>query len=177
VARKRQPHERKLRTREHVIADLAVNFVERQILLRNFAVNRLGKDYGFDLLMLTFNEHGEVESGHVLFQVKATDFLQVLKGGESISIRVAVADLKTWQDESMPVILVLYDGRQDRAFWLYVQQYLDEKQVSLDDLSMDQDRVILRIPVKNQLNPAAIEQFQQYRIVKVERKGVSSNGP
>src|SRR5262249_44890292 len=34
VARQRQPKERKLRTREHVLADLSINFVERQILLR-----------------------------------------------------------------------------------------------------------------------------------------------
>jgi hypothetical protein len=34
MARKRLPHERKLRTREHVLADLSVNYVERQILLR-----------------------------------------------------------------------------------------------------------------------------------------------
>ena len=68
MARKRQPRERKLRTREHVLADLSVNYVERQILLRGFAVNRMHTDYGIDLLMLTYTD-GVIESGHVLFQV------------------------------------------------------------------------------------------------------------
>ena len=61
MARKRLPHERKLRTREHVLADLSVNYVERQILLRGFAVNRMDTDYGIDLLMRTCNDHGEPE--------------------------------------------------------------------------------------------------------------------
>lgn len=120
MARKRQPDERKLRTREHVLADQSVNYLERQILLRGFAVNRMTTDYGIDALMLTYNDEGEVENGHVLFQVKATDSLQVLRDGQSIAFRVDVADLKLWQDEWMPVILVVYDGRHDKAYWLYV---------------------------------------------------------
>src|SRR5437867_4163638 len=124
MARKRQPHERKLRTREHVLADLSVNHVERQILLRGFAVNRLATDYGIDLSMLTYTDRGEVENGHILLQIKATDSLQILKVGPYISFRVEVADLKAWQDEWMPVILVVYDGQMDTAYWLYVQRYL-----------------------------------------------------
>src|SRR2546430_828537 len=121
LARKRQPYERKLRTREHILADLSVNFVERQILLRGYAVNRPDTDYGIDLFMLTYTEEGEVENGHVLLQIKATDKLQILKTGPFISLRVDVADLKAWQEEWMPVVLVVFDGKKDRAYWLYVQ--------------------------------------------------------
>src|SRR5258708_15551551 len=92
MARKRLPHERKLRTREHVLADLSINYVERQALLRGFAVNRMTTDYGIDLLMRTYSDAGEVESGHVLFQVKATDSLQLHKGEQTIAVRVEVAD-------------------------------------------------------------------------------------
>ncbi len=67
MARKRQPDERKLRTREHIIADLSVNYLERHILLRGFAVNRMYTDYGVDLMMLTYTDQGEIENGHVLF--------------------------------------------------------------------------------------------------------------
>ena len=72
-----------MRTREHVLADLSVNYVERQILLCGFAVNRMHTDYGIDLLMLTYRAAGEVENGHVLFQVKATDSLQLLRRGKA----------------------------------------------------------------------------------------------
>ena len=37
---------RKRRTREHVIADLAVNHVERQALLCGFTIERVVHDYG-----------------------------------------------------------------------------------------------------------------------------------
>jgi Domain of unknown function (DUF4365) len=168
VGRKRQPQERKLRTREHVLADLSVNHVERQVLLRGFAVNRLASDYGLDLQMRTYNDGGEVESGHVLFQVKATDSLQLLQDERTIVVRVEVADLKAWQDEWVPVILVVYDGKGDRAYWLYVQRYLDDKQVSGEDLLTEQDRVSIRIPRKNRLNRTAIEQIRQLRDHHVE---------
>lgn len=161
MARKRQPHERKLRTREHVLADLSVNHVERQILLRGYSANRPQSDYGIDLFLITYNDHGEVENGHILIQVKATDSLQMLKIEPFISLRVEVADLKAWQDELMPVILVIYDGKQDTAFWLYVQQYLDEKNVSGDDFITDQDRVTVRIPAQNRLDQTAIDRFRQ----------------
>jgi hypothetical protein len=173
VGRKRQPQERKLRTREHVLADLSINYVERQVLLRGFAVNRLASEYGLDLQMRTYSDGGEVESGHVLFQVKATDSLQVLQDEQTIVVRVEVADLKAWQDEWVPVILVVYDGQSDKAYWLYVQRYLDEKQVSGEDLLTEQDRVTIRIPRKNRLNRKAIEQFRQFRVHHVElMKGV-----
>ncbi len=94
MARKRQPHERKLRTREHVLADLSINHVERQILLRGFAVNRPDTDYGIDLVMLTYDDQGGVEPGQVLFQIKATDSRQLLKVGPFISHRIEVTDLK-----------------------------------------------------------------------------------
>jgi hypothetical protein len=155
-----------------VLADLSINYVERQILLRGFAVNRMTTDYGIDLLMRTYSDAGEVESGHVLFQVKATDALQILQDEQTITTRIEVADVKAWQDEWMPVILVVYDGQGDKAYWLYVQKYLDEKQVSSEDLSAEQDRLTVRLPRKNRLNRKAIEQFRQFRFEHVDlRKG------
>ena len=163
MARKRQPHERKLRTREHVLADLSINHVERQILLRGFASNRLTTDYGIDMLMYTYTDVGELERGHALFQVKATDRLQVLQDGQTIVSRIEVADLKAWEDERVPVILVVYDGQNDKAYWLFIQAYLAEKNVSGDDLLTAQDRVTVRIPRTNRLNRKAIGEFRVFR--------------
>jgi hypothetical protein len=168
MARKRLPHERKLRTREHVLADLSVNFVERQILLRGFAAFSPSTDYGIDLVMTTFDESGEVETGHVLFQIKATDTVHVIDCGASISIRVAMADLKAWQVEVMPVILILYDGKNDLAYWIWMQQYLDEKKVTGDDVLAGQDRVTVRIPAENRLELSAIDRFRQMRERELE---------
>ena len=73
-----------------------------------------------------------------------------------------LADVHLWQRESMPVILVVYDGQTEKAYWLYVQHYLEGKNLSFQDLSDEQDRVTVRVPIKNRLNRKAIAQFRQF---------------
>lgn len=66
---------RKQRTRQHVIADLSVHYVERFILEEGHTAQRLGSDYGYDLVMATFDEKGYAEPGAVYFQIKAMETL------------------------------------------------------------------------------------------------------
>src|SRR5262249_16192916 len=113
MARRRTPAERKLRTREHVLADLSANYVEKQALLCGFSAQRLQPDYGIDLLVQTFNRHGEVEIGWLSFQLKATDRIKIVDSGRAISCRIERAHLRHWLRESRPVILALYDARAD----------------------------------------------------------------
>lgn len=79
---RRKPIPRKRRTREHIIADLSVNHVERQVLLCGYTVERHRHDYGLDLLMSTYDHNGEVENGEVRLQLKATDHLNRVQGGD-----------------------------------------------------------------------------------------------
>lgn len=69
---------RRRRTREHVIADLSVNHVERFILRCGWVPRRMNPDYGIDLYMETYNDQGEIENEGVWFQIKATDKLVVI---------------------------------------------------------------------------------------------------
>jgi hypothetical protein len=55
----------KTRTCEHVLADLSINYVERQVLQCGFSIDRVQHDYGYDLTMATYNHAGEVEPGAV----------------------------------------------------------------------------------------------------------------
>ena len=73
--------------------------------------------------MSSFNARGEIEGGNAFFQVKATDDLPLLADGKTISWVVSRRDLHLWLNEACPVILAVYDGRSDRAFWLHVQAY------------------------------------------------------
>ncbi len=100
------------------------------------------------------------------FQVKATDSPQILKDGKTISFRVEVADLKWWEDELMPVILVVYNGQKDHAYFIYIQHYLNEKNITVEDLSSDQDRVTIRIPLKNRVNRKTIDNFRKFLLEK-----------
>jgi hypothetical protein len=63
----------KRRTREHVIADLSMNFVQRIILESGCAGARMADDYGYDFFIETFDSSGNVEAGFVFLQLKASD--------------------------------------------------------------------------------------------------------
>jgi hypothetical protein len=64
-----------------VIADLSVNFVERIILQQRHTVQRIVNDYGYDLVLWTFDDRGYVEPRSVLLQIKATEALPTLGAG------------------------------------------------------------------------------------------------
>lgn len=70
-----QLFERKQRTRQHVIADQSINYLEKFILDEGHTAQRILSDYGYDLVMMTFDQNGYAESGLVFFQVKATENL------------------------------------------------------------------------------------------------------
>jgi hypothetical protein len=71
-----------------------VNFAERQILLAGFSVERVVHDYGYDLLMFTYDEGGEVEAGHVLIQVRATDKLRRRARTKEVLVRIERTHLR-----------------------------------------------------------------------------------
>lgn len=147
----------KLRTRAHVLADLSINFVERQVLLCQFSVDRVQHDYGYDLTMATYNNAGEVEAGAVYIQVKATDQLSRIAGGKTISWPVSRRDLKLWLEETYPVILVVYDGQKDKAYWIHVQAYFSDRRTA--ELFSGAETVSVHMPIGNRLNPRAIQKI------------------
>jgi hypothetical protein len=112
---------RKRRTREHVIAALSSNYLERFIVEAGYICEAARHDYGYDLSMLTFDEAGYVEESHVYIQLKATDSLSVTEAG--IVFGVDVRDYNLRMKEHVPVFLIVYDAIEKRAFWLYVQNY------------------------------------------------------
>ena len=80
-------------------------------------------DYGTDLEMVTFNKRGEVEEGKVIIQLKATDRFRTRASTRHLRYRIARVDLARWFAEPFPVLLIVYDAKRDRAYWLYVQSY------------------------------------------------------
>jgi hypothetical protein len=115
----------KRRTREHVIAALSMNFVERLVLKCGYVVQRCDPDYGYDLRLETFDEQGQLEPEHVPLQLKATDTLReyALATEAAFSFPISAKDYRLWSDEVMPVFLILYDAAFEEAYWLHVQEY------------------------------------------------------
>ena len=144
----------KRRTRAHELADLGINHVERQVLLCGFSVDRVQHDYGYDLTMATYSDTGEFEPGGVYIQDKATDRLPWVAGGNTISWPVSRRDLKLWFQETYPVILVVYDGQKDRAYWIHIQAYISDRRTP--ELFAGGDTISFHIPIRNRINPRAI---------------------
>ncbi len=141
---------KKRRTREHVIADLSVNHVERFILRAGHVADRIFFDYGYDLTVRTFDANGEIERDFFYIQLKATDAPTFVDNGRAVSVRVAEGDLQAWREERVPVVLVLYDVPADTAYWLHIQ-----------DAASDITRSTLRVPVSQHFDEAAVELLRQ----------------
>lgn len=152
---------RKRRTRQHVIADLSVNHVERFILRCGWTAERKRYDYGIDLIMEAYNSSGEVENGRILLQLKATDHLRRSADGAVIPARLEWQDLLYWLNEPLPVLLIFYDAQEDRAYWLYVQEYFRSQ--SWAKRAGQATTVTVPVPVSNALDEAAIRLFGQFR--------------
>jgi Domain of unknown function (DUF4365) len=174
VSKKRGKLGKKRRTREHIIADLGVNFVERHILLKGHSSQIIIRDYGFDLVMYTYSDNGEIENGHIHLQVKSTDKLIIKKSG-TISFAVELAHLKHWFYEPLPIIFVVYDASttEGNAYWIYVQNYINKPE-NLEKFAADeQDTITIHIPSENRLNGLAVEEFRRFRdLVLAQVKGV-----
>jgi hypothetical protein len=152
--------DRKRRTREHIIADLGVNHVERLILLCGWTGQRMHADYGIDLVMNTFDMRGRIENGVVKFQVKATDTPRIVAGRRGIAVRLDWRDVLYWLNEWMPVILVVYDAKRDRAWWLFLQEALRD---AARGPWRPASRVTVHVPVTNRLTIPAMRRFASYR--------------
>jgi hypothetical protein len=142
--------------------NLSINHVGRHVLLCGFSVERVQHDYGYDLTMAAYNRRGEFEPGSVYIQVKATDRLRTLSGGERISWPLSRRDLELWLAETYPVILIVYDGEKDQAYWLHVQSYILAG--GMREL-FGGDTIHVRVPVRNRLNSRAIRKIARVKNV------------
>jgi len=144
---------RKQRTREHVIADLSYNHVERLILLCGFVSERPVHDYGFDMLMLTYDGDGRFENGGVWIQLKATDHFQPHADGRTAPFVVEAADLSLWLFDPFPVILIRYDAVAERAYWLDIQDHANRETIDIEDVG---ESITLKLPLAKVWNPDSI---------------------
>jgi len=117
---------RKQRTRQHVIADLSRHYVEGFILAEGHTAQQLDRDYGYDLILFTYDQRGYAEPGLAFFQLKASDSLPVV--GSAYVFDLDIRDYNLWMQEEMPVILILFDASRRRAYWLAIQQYFRDNE-------------------------------------------------
>jgi hypothetical protein len=142
------------RTIDHVIADLSVNYVERFFLEAGHSP-AVPKDYGYDLVVTTFDAHGHVESGVIYVQLKASRRLRLSRKKNGYPFSISRQHYNLWSDEPMPVFLVRYCRHRNCAYWLYLQPYFKKHPELFKRKS--QKSATLYIPAKNRLGPDTIE--------------------
>lgn len=155
----RFPGPRKRRTRQHVIADLGIHYVEGIVLSEGHTVQRLSPDYGYDLALFTYDENGHVEPNSVMIQVKATESLNT--GDSECTYDIDARDYNLWTWERAPVVLVLYDAARKRAYWLHIQRYFKED--ASRQLAQGARTVRVRIPISQVLNRKAIAMMREMK--------------
>jgi Domain of unknown function (DUF4365) len=147
---------RKQRTRQHVIADQSVHHVEGFILDEGHTAQRVYSDYGYDLVMSTFDEQGFVEAGLVFLQIKASEKLHETEGVYSFDLDIR--DYNLWMSEQVPLILVLYDSSRQRAYWLAVKDFFLEE---IDRQPTKNARTIrVKVPSEQRVNRRAVAKWR-----------------
>jgi hypothetical protein len=156
----------KRRTRAHIIEELSLNYLERKVLGRGHQLVPASKrEYGWDATMFHFSPGvGEIENGEVRFQLKATDHLNEAKS--FVTCQIASKDLRYWYWEAqrLPFVLVLYDARRNRAFWVDIRSYIDDRQLDIEET---QQQITVRIPAKN----TVIDRFRKMSLSRIAREG------
>lgn len=151
-----------------MLADLSVNYVERFVLRCGFAVRRIVPDYGMDLEIVTFDEQGYRENGQIWMQLKATDRLRKSRDGKTASIPIERRDILAWLGERFPVILVLYDGVADRAYYLSIKDHFAGPGVFA---KLKGREISVPIPTVNVMSEAAMREFARAKLAGIPQKG------
>ncbi len=142
------------RTKEHVNASKSHNFIEKFFIDKGHVVDRPGADYGYDVLVTTFDARGYAESGDIRLQLKAGDRFDYVGKGAFISYKVEMKHCNLWVEEVMPVFLVLYDATQHRAYWVDIQEYFSDP---TKRPKPNADSVKIRVPVANVFTDATVD--------------------
>jgi hypothetical protein len=159
------------RTRQHVIASLSHNFVERFILEKGHTAERRIDDYGYDLFVETFDENGYLENGEIRVQLKATDRLAVLRRGGRLAIDIDARHYELWKNELMPVFLIVYDARERKAFWLDVQRYISAEPSRQPKKGAKTFTV--HIPLTNDFSGTTVDYMRERKAKVLARSGTA----
>jgi hypothetical protein len=149
-----------------VIAAQSCNYVERFIIDEGHEAQRVERDYGYDLILLTFDEEGYVEPGMATIQLKASEELE--QTGQDYVFDLDIRDYNLWVREPMPVFLILFDASRRRAYWLYVQRYFEDNPSHQPKKGAKTVRV--RVPARQPVNCRAVACLRSFKQAVLDRR-------
>lgn len=155
MAKKAKLGPTKKRTRKHIIASQSLNHVEKFVYDKGHSAERVESDYGYDLIVSTYDDDGYVEAGFILLQLKATDVVDTTRYAPYIRFTISTKDHRLWMEEGYPVFLIVYDATNRKAYWLYLQKYFQDDESRGPKAGAT--TVTVRIPAANELSEATID--------------------
>lgn len=163
------------RTRQHVIAAMGLIHVQKAFIDKGHTVDREIEDYGYDLIAKTYDQDGYREDGDIRIQVKATDTIQRFRRSDSFSFEVQVKHYNLWTEAQMPVFLVVYDAREKKGYWLYLQAYFTED--PRRGPKKGAKTVTVHIPFENEFNEDTIDyMWGRKAAILAQLKGTEHHG-
>ena len=99
-----------------------------------FTFEGVRADYGYDGPIITFDRSGQIENSYMFVQLKATDKIRFSSDQKRVLFRFLKKDIRLWQDEVLPVYLVVFDAKRDKAYWIYFQKYLELKGIAASNI-------------------------------------------
>jgi Domain of unknown function (DUF4365) len=154
VATEAAGSERPRRTKEHINASKSHNYIEKFFIDKGHTVDRPGADYGYDVLVNTYDAEGYAESGEIRVQLKASDEFEYVEKGTFISYKISIKHYNLWMGEVMPVFLILYDATQNRACWVYIQEYFSDP---TKKPKAKAESLRIRVPVANEFTDSTVD--------------------
>lgn len=151
---------KKRRTRQHIIEDLGLNYVERQFLEAGYSVQRIYRDYGYDANVFTYDINGEIENGMILIQLKSSDKPKLDTFETAIEYSLSKRDLELWLLEREMMLLVLYDAGEEKAYFVILQEYFKRNKLSLQQIKK---YIQIKIPLANELTPESVKEIRQIK--------------
>jgi len=152
---------KKTRTRGHIIADMSVHHLGYRVVRCGYTFQATEADYGYDGSIVTFDKDGQVENANIWVQLKATESLRKSADGSKIRFSISNRDIKHWQDEPFPAYLVIFDAKDRKAYWLYLQRYFQKHNVRAE--TMTHESLTVEASAKRIVTLAAVRRWRRHK--------------
>lgn len=163
IAKPKPPRaSRKRRPRQHVIESISYHWLALIVSRCGHVIDIPSKDYGTDAIISTHAPGtGTTEPGAFRVQLKATDSF-VIEPNNTVTFQVDTRDLRSWEEELEPRILVVFDAKLERAVWLHVQEYLRVN--GIVPASLKTKTMLVKIPAQNVVDDTAVHTWRGLKI-------------
>lgn len=120
------------RTPEHNQGSISVNAIKLMIAKWGWTTNviNIEEDYGEDLMLRIRAFEGARPLGRFFqIQIKSMGAIEnyLLSDGVTISYPIETRHLSSWLYIPEPMLLVVYDLKNEKAFWTHIQEYILEE--------------------------------------------------